>query len=304
MKSLFNFFTILLASTTLLISGMDVAEAKRLGGGKSFGSKFSFSQPLKKNSMAKTSAQQKPSSPAMQQNTARKQQLAQRGGVMGMLGALALGGLLGVLFMGGAFEGVNFMDILIISLIIFLLFKFLSRRSQQQPAVAGGYGPTDLDDLGDIDNHQQQRSGSNQLGGNDNTGEGSSIDELRNISPKQFDQAAFIEGAKSCFARLQQAWNEGDLSDIRQFTTDHVFGEIQDQHQAGESHGKTEIVSLDAELLSSNDLSSKQEAIVLFRAELTEDDTSHCIEEVWHFIKPANSQQTTWFLDGIQQVQG
>jgi len=301
MKSLFSFFTILIACTTLLISGMDVAEAKRFGGSKSFGSKFSQSQPLKKNSMNKNSAHQNQASPAMQQNAARKQQMMQKGGMMGMLGALALGGILGALFFGGAFEGVNFMDILIIGLIIFMLFKFMSRRSQQQPAAAGGYGPSGLDDA---DNHQQRQTASVPLGGHGNTDEERSIDDLRSTTPKQFDQEAFIEGAKSCFARLQQAWDDGDLSDIRQFTTDHVFGEIQDQHQAREKHGKTEIVSLDAELLSTTDLGSKQEAIVLFKAELTEDGNSHPVEEVWHFIKPANSQQTTWFLDGIQQVEG
>ena len=300
MKSIFSFFTVLLACSTLLISGMDVAEAKRLGGGKSFGSKFSQSQPLKKNSMNKNSAQGQQASPAMQQNAARKQQLTQRGGVMGMLGALALGGILGALFFGGAFEGINFMDILIIGLIIFLLFKFMSRRSQQQPAAAGGYGPADLDDA----DNQQRQSASDQLGGHSNMDEERSIDDLRSDAPKQFDQEAFIEGAKSCFARLQQAWDDGDLSDIRQFTTDHVFGEIQDQHQSREKHGKTEIVSLHAELLSSTDLGSKQEAIVLFKAELTEDGNSHPVEEVWHFVKPANSLQTTWFLDGIQQVEG
>jgi len=301
MKSLFSFFTVLLACTTLFVSGMDVAEAKRFGGSKSFGSKFSQSQPLKKNSMNKNSAQQQQASPAIQQNAARKQQLAQRGGIMGMLGALALGGILGALFFGGAFEGVNFMDILIISLIIFALFKFMSRRNQQQPAAAGGYGPADLDDA---DNDQQRQTAGEQLGGHDSTDEERSIDDLRSATPKQFNQEAFLEGAKSCFARLQQAWDDGDLSDIRQFTTDHVFGEIQDQYQAREKHGKTEIVSLDAELLSSTDLGSKQEAIVLFKAELAEDGNSHPVEEVWHFIKPANSQQTTWFLDGIQQVEG
>ena len=301
MKLLFTFFTVLITCTTLLISGMDVAEAKRLGGGKSFGSKFSQSQPLKKNSMNNNSAQQQQTSPAIQQNAARKQQLAKRGGMMGMLGALALGGMLGALFFGGAFEGINFMDILIIGLIIFLLFKFMSRRSQQQPAAAGGYGPADLNN---IDNHQQHQTDSNQFGGHNSADEERSIDDLRSAAPKQFDQETFIEGAKSCFARLQQAWDDGDLSDIRQFTTDHVFGEIQDQYQAREKHGKTEVVSLDAELLSSTDQGSKQEAIVLFKAELTEDGNSHPVEEVWHFIKPANSQQTTWFLDGIQQVEG
>ena len=300
MKSLVSFFTILLACTALLISGMDVAEAKRLGGGKSFGGKFGFSQPLKKNSINKNSAQRQQSSPAKQQNTARKQQMMQRGGLMGMFGALALGGLLGAMFFGGAFEGVNFMDVLIIGLIIFLLFKFMSRRSRQ-PAMAGGYGPADTDEM---DNQQQRQTVSDQLGGHDDTDEEASIDDLRSDAPKQFDQEAFLEGAKSCFARLQQAWNEGDMADIRQFTTDHVFGEIQDQRQAHESHGKTEIISLNAELLSSSDMGSKQEAIVLFKAELTEDGSSHPVEEVWHFVKPANSQQPTWFLDGIQQVEG
>ncbi len=302
MKPLFSFFTILFACTTLLISGMDVAEAKRFGGNKSFGSKFSQSQPLKKNTMNKNSAQPSQASPAIQQNAARKQQMMQRGGMMGMLGALALGGMLGALFFGGAFEGINFMDILIIGLIIFMLFKFMSRRSQPRPATAGGYNPTDLDD--DADNQQQHQTASTPLGSHANTAEETSIDDLRSAVPKQFDHETFIEGAKSCFARLQQAWDDGDLSDIRQFTTDHVFGEIQDQHQAREKRGKTEIVSLDAELLGSTDLGSKLEAIVLFKAELTEDGKAHFVEEVWHFIKPANSKQTTWFLDGIQQVEG
>lgn len=302
MKSLFSFFTILIASTALLIGGMNVAEAKRFGGSKSFGSKFSQSQPLKKNAMNKNSAQQSQASPAIQQNAARKQQMMQKGGMMGMLGALALGGVLGALFFGGAFEGVNFMDILIIGLIIFMLFKFMSRRSQQQPATAGGYGSPDLDENAD---HQQQRqTSSDPLGSHGKAGDERAIDDLRSAVPKQFDQAAFVDGAKSCFARLQQAWDDGDLSDIRQFTTDQVFGEIQDQHLAREKHGKTEIISLDAELLGSTDLGSKQEAIVLFKAELTEDGNSHFVEEVWHFIKPSNSKQTTWFLDGIQQVEG
>ena len=300
MKSLFSFFTVLIASTTLLIGGMEIAEAKRFGGSKSFGSKFSQSQPLKKNSAQQSKAS--PSSPAIQQNAARKQQMMQKGGMMGMLGALALGGILGALFFGGAFEGVNFMDILIIGLIIFMLFKFMSRRSQHQPATAGGYGSPDLDE--NVDQQQQRQTSSDPLGSHGKADNEPAIDDLRSAVPKQFDQAAFVEGAKSCFARLQQAWDDGDLSDIRQFTTDHVFGEIQDQHQTREKHGKTEITSLDAELLGSTDLGSKQEAIVLFKAELTEDGNSHLVEEVWHFIKPSNSNQTTWFLDGIQQVEG
>ncbi len=190
------------------------------------------------------------------------------------------------------------MDIVIFGLIIFLLYKFMSRRTQ--PATAGGYSPVEMGK----DENYQQRESSAHYGSSHSLEEGQSVDDLRATTPKQFDQAAFLDGAKNCFARLQQAWDEGDLADIRQFTTDHVFGEIQDQYHARGSHNTTAIVSLDAELLSANDLGSKQEAIVLFKAELKEDGEQHLIEEVWHFIQSNNSQQSTWFLDGIQQIEG
>ena len=241
--------------------------------------------------------QRQQSAPTKQHNAERKQQLAQKGGFMGMLGALALGGLLGALFFGGAFEGINFMDVLIFGLIIFLLFKLMARRAQ--PAAAGGYGPADMDDA---DSNHQERAGTAYSGSQSN--EEQSIDDLRSATPNKFAQTDFLEGAKNCFARLQQAWDDGDLADIRQFTTDHVFGEIQDQYHARGKQSRTEILSLEAELLSASELGTKQEAIVMFKAELKEDGEQHLIEEVWHFVKPQNNQHSSWILDGIQQVEG
>jgi len=286
MKALTSLFVVLIASVVLLAGTMDVAEAKRLGGGASFGGKFGHSQSLKKNSA------QRQASPALKQNAARKQQLTQRGGLMGMFGALALGGLLGAMFFGGAFEGINFMDMLIFGLIIFMFFKFMARRAQ----AASAYGQAI-----DMNPYQQSQPSADEVGRHTDE---TYIDDLRGSAPSEFDQVAFIEGARNCFVRLQKSWDEGDLADIRQFTTDHVFGEIQDQFHSRDNHGQTEIVSLDAELLSASSLGGKQEAIVLFRGELIEDGQQHMVEEVWHFVKPAKSQQPTWFLDGIQQVEG
>jgi predicted lipid-binding transport protein (Tim44 family) len=142
--------------------------------------------------------------------------------------------------------------------------------------------------------------------GNDgqDTSEHDSVKPLPSDFPGEFDQTNFIASAKHCFTRMQRAWNEGDLADIRRFTTDHVFNEIQDQHRASGSQSHTEIVSLDAELLSANDIGSRKEAIVLFRAELKEDNMQQPVEEVWHFVKPGYHNQPAWLLDGIQQVEG
>lgn len=297
MKYFSNFFIALICSTFLALGAMENAEAKRLGGSQSFGGKFSHSQPVKKNATNKDAVQRQQSVPTKQHNAERKQQLAQKGGFMGMLGALALGGLLGALFFGGAFEGINFMDILIFGLIIFLIFKLMARKAQ--PATAGGYSPADMDD---VDNRHQEPINNTYADSQNN--EETSIDDLRTNAPNKFAQTEFLDGAKNCFARLQDAWNEGDLADIRQFTTDHVFGEIQDQYHARGKQSQTKILSLEAELLSASELGAKQEAIVLFRAELNEDGEQHSIEEVWHFIKPQNSQGAHWLLDGIQQVEG
>jgi predicted lipid-binding transport protein (Tim44 family) len=78
---------------------------------------------------------------ASQQNQAAKQGLAQRGGLMGMLGGLAIGGLLGALLFGGAFENLNLMDFLIFGGIAFMLYKLLSARSRATPQPAYNRAP-------------------------------------------------------------------------------------------------------------------------------------------------------------------
>ncbi len=298
MKSVVTFLIAITATVTLLIGGMDVAEAKRMGGGKSFGGKFNQSQSV--NRTASPSQTQKATA-AQQTNSNLKQSFAKRGGMMGLLGGLALGGLLGALFFGGAFDGINFMDVLLFGLVAFVIYKFMASRARQQPQpAAAGYRNTQIDEQQpqQADQITDQRYGSS----NDSDNDGPSLDSLRSAAPKGFDQNAFIDGAKNCFARLQNSWDEGDLADIRQFTADHVFGEIQDQFHSRTGNSQTEIIDLNAELLSASDLGSKQEAIVLFKAQLREDGNDIHVDEVWHFVKANNS--ANWQLEGIQQVTG
>lgn len=310
-----SFLVVVMAALTLNLGMMELAEAKRMGNGDSFGSKFSQSNSVKRDN----TAQREQASPAATANTAqatndaRKQQLASKGGLMGLLGGLAIGGLLGALFFGGAFEGVNFMDILLLALVAFLIYKFVfaKRRAQPQmtPATAGG-GQYDVN--ANTDEQNQYRTTDRDTSGSTASapayssvsGGSAGLDDLRREIPKEFDSAAFLDGAKRCYARLQKAWDEGDLAEIRQFTTDHVFAEIQDQHRAKAQSSVTEILDLDAQLLNVSELGSKAEAMVLFEARLIEDGEETRVSEIWHFTKPSTSLQPTWYLDGIQQVEG
>ncbi len=282
------------------------AEAKRLGGGKSFGSKPSQSQSAKRNDTNGAK------SPAQQQNAAQKAAMSKKGGMMGLLGGLMIGGLLGALFFGGAFENINFMDILLFGLIAFVLYKiFASRKQHMAPGSATVNGaPIQADPAGDAD--FQQRQSANIIGGG--TSE-QSLEEPQNILqtgkiPRNFDQKRFLDGAESVYKLLQEAWDKGELGDLREFCSDRVFAELQDQFRERTGENRTEIIALKAELVNVVKSGNTTEATVVFNAELKEYDEIHGgnvetskVQEAWYFLRPNNKMEHSWLLDAIQQIE-
>jgi len=322
-KLLGLFFTLTLA-VSLSLANISDAEAKRFGGARSFGSKSSFSKSYsrKASSPAKTASQKK----ATQQNQTARQSMSRRGGLMGMLGGLALGGLLGSLFFGGAFENFNFMDILIFGGIAYLLFKlFAAKASNQSPRPVftqqNQTSRTKKDPLSTRSYQRNDEPNANSTAGfntdifSNKSGDSkftpSSVNTEEDISqetlvlPKDFDEAAFLDGAKGAYKMLQSAWDNKDLSGIRGLTTDKVFSEIQSQLQASDEDNKTDILNIEAELLEFRELSTEMEATVLIDSLLREDADASAtqVREVWTFIKPKNSLQSKWYLDGLQQLE-
>ncbi len=293
--------------------GMGDAEAKRFGMGKSFGSKKMFSMPHKRvDKPAKAQSAPKQSAPAA--GAAGKAGAGARSGMgaglMGGLAGLAMGGLLGALLFGGAFENINFLDILILGLLAFLLYKVFSgrRTTTPEPAAPAGYGSAELgpDDSGGQGTPgqavQRRRFDTDLLFGNKARASDSGITAGLEI-PADFDAEHFLEGAKTLFARMQKAWDEGDLGDIRQFTTDKVFAEVQEQLWNRSGDSRTLIHRLDAHLHQVRELDDELEASVVFEAELEENGQPVKVSELWHFTKPRHSAQPTWYLDGIQQIE-
>ncbi len=308
-------FATVLIGFTLIMAGMPDAEARRFGAGRSFGGKSSYGAPFKRSakSTAARSASQKK---AHNQNQAARQTMSRRGGLMGMLGGLALGGLLGSMFMGGAFEGINFMDILMFGGIGYLLLKLFAAKSgaSRRPA----YNRDTIDNgqhykPQSFDASPQQRSAGFDTDRlfNDNTQntfkqsaehQDANFEEA---TPAGFDEADFLTGATGAYKDLQQAWDNRDLAEIRGLTTDKVFAEIQQQLNESSETNQTDVLKVDAELLSIREIGSELEAVVLFDAIIREDTTTQAeqVREVWHFIKSKNSLQPQWHLDGIQQLE-
>ena len=312
-------FSVLL-SLFLVFASLNDAEARRFGGGGNFGGRSTYSAPYQRSTQPPTrsanpSGQQQQAGQAAQ-NGAR-QSWFNRGGLAGLLGGLAIGGLLGSLFMGGGFHGINFLDILVLGGIAFLLFRFLAARkanAQQQPSYSGAYNR----------NYHNNDAGGNMADSStgvpspsafntdllfkhnatasDNKASGT-VPVSGNIPPN-FDEQGFLNGAKIAYSALQKAWDTRDLAEIRGLTTDKVFAEIQDQLKQSNEENRTDVLKLNAELLDVREIGNEIEAVVLFDAILREESDTQAgqVQEVWHFVKPNNPSQTKWLLDGIQQL--
>lgn len=285
MKKLLTFLT--LAFFTISLIAVD-AEARRMGGGKSFGKQRQSlnqqSTPNKQQAPAQT-----PASPA-------------GGGSKwgGALAGLAAGGLLAALFMGGAFEGINMMDIIMLILIagvILFIIRLMRRPRTEESAQSLQYSG--------INTNAQGGAATPPFG---NTAQPSSVepgDSYRSNIPPDFKIEPFLRNAKMSFIRLQAANDVGDVNDIREYTTPEMFAEISMQIQErGDVQQKSEVMFLDANLLDVETNEDSAIASVRFTGQMRElpDGEPEAFDEVWHVEKDLKDRNSVWLLAGIQQV--
>lgn len=237
----------------------------------------------------------------------------------GMLGGMLLGGLIGSLLFGGlgAFSGINFIDVLVIGLILYLIYRFIrSRRMAAQPAglvTAQGSAQGTVGERPELILHRNAPSASSSTPSASSPGK-SAWDALNTepsgtpssgiTVPEGFDVDEFLSGAKTAYSRMQQSWNNRDLEDIRNFTTREVFAEIKRQQGSAPMMGQTELLNVEASLLEVREEGDDTVCSVLFDVLLREDagvSQPSQVQEIWHFSRPADGSGI-WLLEGIQQV--
>lgn len=287
---------------SLIFVAVGDADAARLGGGRSFGSKPS----MQRSTQAPAQQQTPPMAAAAPAAAAQKPGLlGGMGGMGGMLGGLLAGSLLGSLLFGGGFSGGGFMDILLIGLLLFLGFKLFARFRAGRPATASGPdGPMPYASDPHRDQPMQRQNDAASLWGA--ISNKSSVQEAAPaapVLPAGFDGEEFLRGAKMAFTRLQMSWDKRDLDDIAQFASDAVMHEIRAQFKDDPTPGTTEILLVNAQLLSVSGEANEQTATVFFDVLLREapNTDTRQVREVWHFTRPVEGG--SWKLDGIQQVE-
>jgi len=325
-----KFFVILMLAVTAMTVAMSGAEAKRLGGGGSFGkqsSNYARQVPTRPSQSPSPSnvAPAKPAAPAATpQSVPPKPASPWKGILGGALLGLGLGALLSHFGMGGAMASM-LSTILMVALLAFVamfLFRMFTRKSggntgsagnngfTPQPAYASAAEPSVYTpEIGSrIEPVGVQapapRLGNNEFGSSPASANAANAPIIPWGIPTDFDVAGFVRNGKTYFIRLQAAWDKGDINDIREFTTPEMFGELRLQLQErGSAANNTDVVQIDGELLGIETLEHDYLATIKFTGLIKEapDASAEPFAEIWNLSKPLNGAGG-WVLAGIQQV--
>ncbi|MDO8413929.1 MAG: Tim44-like domain-containing protein [Gallionellaceae bacterium] len=279
MKRFLMLLTIALTSLSLFAV---TAEAKRFGGGSSFGKQRSMSpqQAPKAPAAAPAAGQAAPAAPAGNR-------------WLGPLAGLAIGAGLGAMFagglggMGGAMGGI-LMALMAAGVIMFLISKF-RKHPQAAMQYAGSGAP-----YGQAAPQHQYTGGST-----------TAPDPLATVNiPADFPEEAYLRSAKTSFIRLQAANDRKDLNDIREYTTPEIFAEISMQLQErGNAPQKTDVLTLNPILLQVVNEGDYAIASVRMSGQLSENNGApENVDEIWHVQKNLHDDKAVWLLSGIQQV--
>lgn len=290
-KTIFPILIAFIFTIGLICLWHDTAEARRMGGGRSFGSRPIYQRSAPSPSRQPATSPTKPGQTAQQPAGATPSPMGRWGG---MLGGLFMGGLIGSLLFGGGFRGPGLLDLLLVGGGLFLLFRFLrARRMAAASSSTGGAMPFE--------------HGSAPAWGR--TGYTPSEEPAaagrKPVLPPGFDADEFLKGVKAIYVRLQAAWDKRDIEDIRSFTSAEVFTEIQQQAKDDPTPGKTELLLIEPSILEVQDAGKQMIVSVLYDVMLreNEDELSKQVRELWHFSRDRDNPESFWTLEGIQQVE-
>lgn len=317
-------FAVLLAVLLAGVSSFD-AEAKRLGGGGSFG---------RQSSNVTQRQATPPAAPAQPSNATGRSAgtSAAAGGAArkpwtGVLGGLAAG--LGLAWLANALGlGPAFANLLLVGLLVLVVLAVVGMLKRPRAAGVPGaqgvgavayqgagagqpivtppqYNPTKVGN--DASARPWESSQAGVLGGSII---GSALGGAQGWGiPADFDIAGFTEAAKRNFITLQKAWDQGDIPTLRAMMTNDMLEQIRAQlaereREAPGVANETEVAVLEAQLLGIEELDDLYMASVEFSGMIREDASAgpSPFREVWNMTRP-RSGRGGWLVAGVQALQ-
>jgi len=305
------------ALTLAALLALQAGEAfARAGSGGSRGSRSSSApaQPTSPSSPSRSlSTPASPASPAPPPS---------RGGwfgpIMGGLAGFALGGLLGSMLFGGGFGGgIGLLEILLIGAGLFLLFRFMSARRQQQPAYAtagapyaGGGAYAGGSAYGGAAPQETATPEAPAVASDLDRGLG----HIRSMDPT-FDPGFVADAARGLFGDVQRALTARDMSPVSGRLTSRMYTELTgqcDRLRAARQTNRMEAMNLRTAEVTEAWQESGQDFVTVYLAgslvDYTVDDATGAVvagakapqefEEFWTFTRAVGPNP--WRLSAIQ----
>jgi predicted lipid-binding transport protein (Tim44 family) len=298
------------------------AHARRLGGGRTIGRQSQTMQnaPASPRTPAQSPTQQsaQPSQPQRAQSApnapaqpapAPSPRSRWLGPIAGLAAGLGIAALLSHFGLAGAFASAlgNIIVIALLAMVgIWLVRKLTSRGRRQSEPAYGAAGAAGMTGNGPFDSRglreTRMQAGAYEAPG----GAASTASQAAGTTaawPADFDAESFLRHAKTHFVRLQAAWDEGNLAELREFTTPEMFSEVRADLDA--RHGepsRTDVVQLNAELVSVEDRGTEYLASIRFSGLIRESNgaSAEPFSEIWNLSKSSRNGEG-WVLAGIDQ---
>lgn len=300
-----------LATLTMMTASFD-AEARRMGGGKSFGRQSS-------NVMQQRQAVQPPAATANRAATpanAARNTAAQQpksgfsrflGPIAGIAAGLGIAALLSSLGLGGALlEALSSMALIAIVIFAVMFVVRRLRGGAARPATQGAASQQAQPMFRDAAPQMPAQQPATSQASAANSDFANHVEPVQSVDPSwfipaDFDITTFLNNAKQQFRQIQSLWDQGNPAALKEYLTDDLLKELSPEIMAREGTQQTQIVLLNAELLGIEKVSDGHLASVRYSGMLREDPTADAFsfEEVWNLYKADGSG---WLLAGIQQI--
>jgi predicted lipid-binding transport protein (Tim44 family) len=311
MKHLVTLAMVALAAGTMLAA--ELADAKRMGGGRSLGAQRQATPPPAAPSSPATAPAGAASNPVMPAQpgvaaaakgapaaaagarTGASRWLGPVAGIAAGLGLAALAAHLGI-----AEEMMSLIVVVLIALAAFALLRmFLARRASSSRPLAYASGAPDA---GTIAPPAPVADEPVFGGARSQRDAAPAAPAVAPRVPPGFAVEPFIRQARVQFARVQDAYDKGDRDALADVMTPELFAEVAHDLEGRANHAATEVVALNAELLEVVTDGDRHWASVRFRGLVREDGEPmpKPLDEIWNLSKPADGS-SGWLLAGIQQ---
>lgn len=120
--------------------------------------------------------------------------------------------------------------------------------------------------------------------------------------PDGSEPAAFLRVARQRFNHIQSMNTASNINEIQRYLTPELYQSMHSDIMANQDQDVAEFSNLNAMVTNSANENGQYVVSVRFTGTVSEDLNSpaQAFAEVWHFTKPAGSNQE-WLVAGIQQ---